>query len=247
MILPGKSILPLLVALATSLAPLPADATDLVVSSYTMSNGDAGTHNYRDFTYFPCPANSCNTNNALLTGGTGKLTDGVLPAASWYLDGVSSQWVGWETSQNGYAPTIRFFFSDTATISAVRLWVDNTPPGNGPVLLPASVAINGVTYAVQPDPSPGPRWLVFPGLTIVGNSVDVQLIQAPGYQTFLMLGQVAFEGSLRADRQPGCAGADRRRGSGTGDSPPSGSSSEDLGQTDCAQPLPTLRTPFASK
>ena len=138
-----------------------------------MSNGDAGTYNYRDFTYFPCPANSCNTNNALLTGGTGKLTDGVLPAASWYLDGISSQWVGWETSQNGYAPTIRFFFSDTATISAVRLSVDNSPPRQWPRIASRVGCDQWRHLCVHAHPSPGPRWLVFPGLTIVGNSVEV--------------------------------------------------------------------------
>src|SRR5258708_7086821 len=130
---------PLALAVVLS-AQFSAGAAPLTVASYTMNNGAADAFNYRDFTYLPCPANNCNTNNFILSGGTGKLTDGVSPTTSWNAEGNNTQWVGWATFINGGAPPITFFFANTITIDSVTVWVDNTI-GAGGVYLPASVSV----------------------------------------------------------------------------------------------------------
>jgi hypothetical protein len=65
---------------------LPAGATQLTVSSYSMYDGATGSFDYRDFRYVPCNG-VCDVTSAYLRCGTGKLTDGVSPALSWYQYG----------------------------------------------------------------------------------------------------------------------------------------------------------------
>jgi hypothetical protein len=177
---------------ATTFAPLPAGAIPLVVSSYSMNNGENGTYYYRDGTYQPCPDDDCNIDNAPLSGGTGQLTNGLL--ANWNWTALAGYgWVGWESNQGGLDPTVTFFFANTVTIASVSIWVDNTLDS---VLSPAAVSIDGQNFAIAPDPTIGPIGYTFSNLNITGNSVDVQLFQAPGVATYLMLGQVSFDGSV---------------------------------------------------
>jgi hypothetical protein len=169
---------------------LPLGAVPLSVASYTMNNGGSGAYDYRDFTYLPCPANNCKTDNFILSGGTGKLTDGISPATSWNQEGFETLWVGWATFLRPNPP-INFFFADTVTINSVTLWLDNTP-GAGGVALPASVSIGSHNFSIPLDNlTSGPRGYTFSGLDITGSSVDVQLFDS---SLWIMLGEVSFDG-----------------------------------------------------
>ena len=175
------------------LVTLSAGAATLPVSSYSMNNGAHGTYDYRDFTYVPCNG-VCDVTGAALSGGTGKLTDGVSPALSWYQYGELTPWVGWSYDQtNGLNPTVTFNFASSVTINSVSVWVDNAI-GYGGVYLPSGVSIDGTLFPIAPDnTNPNPRGYTFP-VSITGNSVDVQFFQTNGY-AWVMVGEVSFNGS----------------------------------------------------
>ncbi len=178
------------------LVTVDAGAAVLPVTSYSMYNGAHGSYDYRDFTYVPCNS-VCDVTGAALSGGTGKLTDGVSPALSWYQYGELTPWVGWETGvPNNSNPTVTFNFASTVTIHSVDIWVDNTI-GYGGVYLPSGVSIGGNFFAIAPDNvDPNPRGYTFSGLNITGNSVDVQFFQTDTPSTpWIMVGEVTFNGT----------------------------------------------------
>lgn len=182
---------------------LPADAAQLTVSSYSMYNGATGSYNYRDFTYVPCNG-VCDVTSAYLSGGTGKLTDGVSPSLSWYQYGDLTPWVGWETGvANNSNPTVTFNFGSSVTITSVDIWVDNTITYGG-VYLPSGVMIGTNFFPIAPDNvNPNPRGYTFSGLNITGNSVDVQFFQTNSTGTpWIMVGEVTFNGSSNATPEP---------------------------------------------
>lgn len=187
-------------ALFFLLAAIPASSAPIAVTSYSMLNGAHGSFNYRDFTYLPCPAGICDVTGTALSGGTGKLTDGVSPATSWYTQGESTQWVGWDSSQGLPNPTVTFFFGGAVSIDSVTIWVDNTI-GAGGVYLPASVSINGTNFAIAPDnANPDPRAYTFSGLGITGSSVDVQFFHST--PPWIMVGEVSFDGGAPGVPEP---------------------------------------------
>jgi hypothetical protein len=183
--------------LAALVAMATANASSLTVVSYSMPNGGTGSFNYQDFTYLPCPASDCTTTGASLSGGTGKLTDGISPTTDWDAEGTNTQWVGWDTSEaGGTDPLVTFNFATTVDINLVTLWMDNTN-GAGGVSLPASVSIGGSSFLFAP-PVSGPSGYTFSGLNIVGNSVGIQFFQTPGSNSWIMVGEVSFSGSSSA-------------------------------------------------
>lgn len=176
---------PFLIAalLAASLASSTASAGVVTVTSYDMANGNGATQyttptggqNYFDFSYTktgqstPAPnagvngspstiPNNSNATN-ILTGGIGKLTDGVIAtnnfslvsgsngtisngwttAASPYygdLNGQASQYVGWKYQD----PTIAFHLASGSMISQINLYVAANGSG-GLVGAPGNVAV----------------------------------------------------------------------------------------------------------
>jgi hypothetical protein len=168
-----------------------AGAAPLTVSSYSMYNGGTGTYNYRDFSYTPCNG-VCDVTSAPLSGGVGKLTDGVSPALSWDQYGEDTPWVGWYIGYpNETDPVVTFNFAGVEHINSVTVWVDNSL-GAGGVYLPSSVAIDGTSYAIAPDNiNPDPRGYTFSDLGITGSSVNVQFFQSSGYP-WIMVGEVSF-------------------------------------------------------
>jgi len=180
-----------LLAAGALLATSTVHASPIPVASYSMLNGGTGSFNYRDFTYVPCNG-ACDVTNAPLSGGTGKLTDGVSPATSWNQQGANTAWVGWYTQYQQLNPTVTFFFAGPSTIDSVTVWVDNTI-GSGGVYLPSSVSIGGVNHAIAPDnANPAPRGYTFTGLGLSGSSVDVQFFHSTA--PWIMVGEVSFDG-----------------------------------------------------
>ncbi|MFN0102777.1 MAG: hypothetical protein ACKV2U_11885 [Bryobacteraceae bacterium] len=173
-------------------------AAPLTVSSYTMLNGAQGSFNYRDFTYTPC-AGICDTTGAPLSGGTGKLTDGISPVLDWYQQGQNTQWVGWDSAQGLLNPVVTFFFSQSVTVNTVTIWTSNSLSGG--VGLPSAVIIGGTNFAIVPDPvDTNPRDLIFNALNFTGSSLTVQLNQS-AFQ-WVMVGEVSFDGNINGIPEP---------------------------------------------
>lgn len=181
-----------------------ASAAPLTVTSYDMFNGATGSYDYRDFTYLPCPANACDTTSAPLSGGLGKLTDGVSPTGSWYTYGLATPWVGWEYGvQDNTNPTVTFNFGSAKNVDSVTVWLDNTI-GYGGVGLPTAVVIDGVAHTIAPDSvNPDPRPYTFTGLGLTGSSATVQFLQNIDNGTpWVMVGEVSFDGSPTGVPEP---------------------------------------------
>jgi hypothetical protein len=152
------------IAAALALAAAPAAASGLL---YSMPNGSGrasgGTFNYWDVIY-SAPGAAVTTDGAPLSGGAGKLTDGVTTTARW--DAVSNNagtgpYVGWNRATTP-SPDITFFWPvpvclvavcDQA-IDAVRIWMDNSAFGG--VQAPASIAVNGQPVAFARPVFQGP-------------------------------------------------------------------------------------------
>jgi hypothetical protein len=184
----------LLIALSTTLLGSTAASAGLVnVTSYEMNNGNGasqfttptGGQNYFDFTYTktgeatptanagkngsinPIPYNG--VNDAPLSGGTGKLTDGVKASDNYSLvsgsdgtisngfttlvspyygslNGAPSQYVGWKYQD----PTILFHLASGQAVTSISLYVAASNSG-GLVGAPSNIALtlNGVLL----DPS----------------------------------------------------------------------------------------------
>lgn len=184
---------------------LPAGAVPLTVASYTMENGGGGALDYHDFSYLPCPNNGCDITGYPLSGGTGKLTDGVSPTTSWDAEGNQTQWVGWSTFDPfGKDARVTFSFPNTVTVQAVTVWVDNSLTGG--VALPKLIWVSGdgflseTSFAIAPDTvNPAPRGYTLSGLNITGNSVDVEFFQT---DLWMMIGEVSFDGISSSVPEP---------------------------------------------
>ena len=183
-------------SLATSLfvlASAASFASPLTVSSYEMNNGATGSYNYLDFDYLPCTSNSCNTTGAPLSGGTGKLTDGISPSLSWFESGQATPWVGWDKLQSQANPVVKFNFGSTVSIDSITVWVDNTPRVST-VYHPASISVDGINYPIPFDSVvQGPRAYTFSNLNVTGSSVELQFFhQSATNIEWLMVGEVSF-------------------------------------------------------
>jgi hypothetical protein len=188
-----------LTALFFILIPTVARADVMLgVTSYSMFNGGVGEFNYEDTSYLPCPGNNCNTIGGALSGGTGKLTDGVDSSNDWTA-GPPEGWVGWETGQaNGTDPTVTFNFGSVDTIHSVTVWFDNTL-GFGGVGPPAEILIDGTPY-IPPQNVDGPQGFTVSGLDITGNSINVQFDQTA--DPWIMIGEVSFSGTNGINATP---------------------------------------------
>jgi len=157
---------------AACLASSSALASQVTVTSYDMNNGNGaaqfttptGGQNYFDFTYtqtgqstpykyanqngsgtnlIPTAANS---NAAPLTGGTGLLTDSVIPTVNYsYVTGATSgQYVGWKYQD----PTIVFHLASGQTVNQIQLFVAADNSG-GLVGSPSNVTLTTINSLGQ--------------------------------------------------------------------------------------------------
>ncbi len=164
-------------------------ASLLAVSSYDMPNGDGqahgGSYNYWDATYSNCVAGNCTTDGlsgSYLSGGLGKLTDGVIATQPWYNVSDNSgtgQYVGWLYTN----PTIVFNFAGSVSVGEIKLYVDNSHVGG--VTAPNSVVIDGTTYLNPAWTFASPPQIIdITGLHLTGSSVTVTL-NDPTYWVFM--------------------------------------------------------------
>jgi hypothetical protein len=92
------------------------------VTTYSTANGDGidqlGTFNYLDHTYSgTSPAINSTTPNAPLTGGTGLLTNGVIPTVNWAS--APTEYVGWKYQD----PVLTFNLTAGQTVNSLNVYV----------------------------------------------------------------------------------------------------------------------------
>ncbi len=131
----GAGVLIVFTGLAAAQVPLP-------VQSYSMRNGMAGTLSYFDDSYNGAGNNS----SALspLSGGTGDLTDGVIPLFNWNI--TPGPYVGWQDRNE----PITFFFGDVFVIDSVRVHFDVSGAGGvaAPLGFDIDYGFGGQSFAV---------------------------------------------------------------------------------------------------
>ena len=195
-----KSVL-FVVAMA-AIGAVPASSAPITVTSYSMPNGSGqasgGQFNYWDRNY--SGTGSTTTDGALLSGGTGDLTDGVIAGANWF--GVENSagtgpYVGWLASRT-LNPTVTFNFAGTPTINGISIHLDNS--GFGGVFAPAAILINNVSQSFTAPPAGTVGFVNFTGLGLAGNSLTVQFQQANNSWAFVS--EVSFDGATGAIPEP---------------------------------------------
>jgi hypothetical protein len=170
-----------------------ASAGQLTVTSYDMNNGCGqscgGTYNYWDGNYNG--SGNALMSNALLSGGTGALTDGVIATNAWYNvsnNAGTGEYVGWQTNYYGN-PLITFHLAGAPRVGSVDLFVDNSNVGG--VGAPSSITIDGVTYAPTVSSiSAYAEELTVSGLSLTGSTITVQ--PNVGAQPWIFVSEVQF-------------------------------------------------------
>jgi hypothetical protein len=115
---------PLAALAAAALCGAAAQAAQITPVGYDTPNGDGqahgGAYNYWDANYTGAGAKTTDgLSGGTLSGGAGKLTDGVIATQPWYQvsnNAGTGQYVGWLQS-----PTITFHFAGAVDIDAVKL------------------------------------------------------------------------------------------------------------------------------
>jgi hypothetical protein len=108
--------------------------------TYSMPNGESGSQSYLDDIYDG--QGSAATPGDPLSGGLGKLTDGVVPTIAADLD--STPWVGW----NDQTTAILFDFGARAGVGAVELTLD-APAGAGSPMVDLTIRAARMTKTLQ--------------------------------------------------------------------------------------------------
>lgn len=210
------------VAIALSLlcSVVTANATIILPTSYDMPNGSGvargGEYNYWDRNY--TGSGDRTTDGATLTGGLGKLTDGIIATQSWEWTDASGightqqnfegtgPYVGWTWGD----PTITFHFGNYVNIDTVTFYVDN--PGNdiygnprGGVAAPRSITINGFEHATgKPSPGNGPMGISFfdLGLDNVNELVVTLNRDESPFSFWVFMSEVTFDDGINVP-EPG--------------------------------------------
>jgi hypothetical protein len=154
--------------------------------SYSMPNGYSGSYHYWDDTYNGIGCHTCD--GALLTGGTGDLTNGVIATDNWFVvePPGNGPYVGWPID-----PTITFHWNAPVSIDSVTLWLDDSN-GAGNVSAPASVTVNGILYPVPEPPGSAPFSFTANGVAFSGNDLGVTLTRK---NMWVFLSEVQFTAS----------------------------------------------------
>lgn len=195
---------PLAALAALALAATASQGAQIAVSTYDMSNGDGnahgGSYNYWDAGYTGAGATTTDgLSGSVLTGGTGKLTDGVISTSPWYA--VSNQqgtgeYVGWLDENPA---TIVFHFAGNVTVNEIKLYVDNAHVGG--VAAPDAVIIDGTSYPnTLYQSASAPLLLDFTGLNLSGDSVTVTLDKS---DRWVFLSEAQFFGTPSAVPESG--------------------------------------------
>jgi len=184
----------LVTGLMLSVAAGTASASVLTPDTYTMLNGNTGSYNYWDDTYTGSGCLTCD--NALLAGGTGDLTDGIIATDNWFVTEAppgSGPYVGWLLD-----PTITFHWNSAVSINSVTFFLDDAN-GAGGVSAPTGIWVNGNLFAVADPLGSAPFSFTADGLSFTGTDLVVTLNRG---NSWVFLSEVDFEGTA-AVPEPG--------------------------------------------
>ncbi|MBI5258056.1 MAG: PEP-CTERM sorting domain-containing protein [Burkholderiales bacterium] len=195
---------PIRIALAATLmlAATLASAAPVTALSYAMPNGDGqasgGSFNYWDAGY--TGSGSTTTDGAALSGGLGKLTDGVVSTQLWF--NVSNnfgtgEYVGWN-AQHTLNPTLSFLFAAGTLIDSISIQLDNSHFGG--VFAPLQILIDGVSHAFVAPAVGSVGTVSFSGLGLSGSGHTIQFVQDPGTWTFVS--EISFDGGSTQMPEP---------------------------------------------
>lgn len=180
---------------ALVMAAAPAFATSIAPVSYDMINGggqaSGGSYNYWDRNY--SGLGSTTTDGAYLSGGLGKLTDGIVATGRWDVTANvagTGDYVGWRDGAQT-DPLITFHFTGAPTISSISIQLDNT--GYGGVYGPEDIYVDGVAQSFT-NPS-GIGTITLSGLSLTGNTHTLQLNQSAGW---VFVSEISFDGRAGA-------------------------------------------------
>lgn len=166
----------IIIALVAIFASNIASAILISPDSYTMLNGNTGTYTYWDESY--SGSGSVTTDNALLTGGKGDLTDGIIATDNWFVTEApagNGPYVGWSTFWgNNISPTITFHWDNVVTINSVTFYLDDSN-GAGGVNAPSSIIVDGNNYVVTEPAGSEPFAFIADGFSFTGNDLSVTL------------------------------------------------------------------------
>ena len=156
----------------------PAGAGTLPVASYDMHNGHGqaagGSFNYWDRAYNGM--GSTTTDDALLTGGVGDLTDGFAATDFWFNveNGAGTgPYVGWYSFVRT-SPEILFNLSLESTVEEIRIHVDNSLIGG--VVQPFAYLVNGDPWAFTPLADQTFGWITLTGAPVTGSQLSLTLV-----------------------------------------------------------------------
>ena len=192
---------------ALALCATASHAAQIGVSSYDMSNGDGqahgGTYNYWDTPYNGAASAGNTTTDGLstnqLSGGTGKLTDGVIATQPWYAVSNAAgtgPYVGWLTPNSA---SITFHFGASVDLNEIKLYVDNSNVGG--VSAPDAVIVDGVSFTNTLYQTPTDTSVLdITGLDLHGDNVTVTFQYA---NAWVFLSEAQFFGSTSAVPEAG--------------------------------------------
>lgn len=160
----------------------PAVASSIPVASYDMHNGhgqaSGGSFNYWDRAYNGTGATT--TDDALLTGGVGDLTDGIVATDFWFnVENVAGTgpYVGWRRIVR-QDPVVQFNFTIPWTVEEIRVHVDESQAGG--VFQPLAYLVNGNAWSFTPLAPGTIGWVTLTGAPVTGSSLSLTLV----HQTF---------------------------------------------------------------
>ncbi|MDP1787248.1 FxDxF family PEP-CTERM protein [Nitrosomonas sp.] len=124
--------------------------------------------------------------SAVLAGGRGDLTDGIIATDNWSITEAPSgngPYVGWTLD-----PTITFHWNSPVNISSATFYFDDAD-GFGRVSAPASVTVDGINFPIAEPSGPFPFSFVANGLSFTGNDLVVSIQRN---NSWVFLSEVAF-------------------------------------------------------
>lgn len=180
---------------ALALSATSAGATQVFSSGYNMPNGDGqasgGSYNYWDLNY--SGSGATNVDGAVLSGGSGDLTDGVVATDFWYnveTGAGAGPYVGWYILHTAN-PLLTFLFGGSPTIAGINIHVDNSNVGS--VSTPVAILVDGVSQSFTGPANGTIGWINLTGLNLTGGSHTIQFQQPDGEWTFVS--EITFDGA----------------------------------------------------
>jgi hypothetical protein len=189
-------------AFADSAAALAGPVVPVPVVSYSMPNGSGqasgGSFNYWD-RFYDGIGSSTMVDGALLSGGRGDLTDGIVAGGIWNTvenSAGTGPYVGWRDFRTP-EPAIDFQLGSYASpgrfiVTGISLHIDNSKIGG--VHAPGEILVNGIAASFA-APAPGTiGWVALSGFGGLDGRNPLNLTLRYDVPGWIFVSEVAFSG-----------------------------------------------------